>query len=175
MTKLLLLDKDGTLIFPKSGAKFVGDPWDQSPFPKVFDVLKKYADDGWQMAIISNQGGVAVGHKTLEGCILEMKFCLQLFPEIIEAYFCPSLEGNECWRVWGECDDKHRILYEANSFEVTNLEIAGKFRKPNPEMLTFATNFYNLEEVLYVGDRPEDGEAAFTANISFKWATQFFG
>ncbi len=109
MTKLLLLDKDGTLISPKSGAKFVGDPWDQLPLPNVSDRLRKYATEDWKMAITSNQGGVGVGHKSLENCILEMKFCLELFPEIVEAYFCPDFEGSGCWRVWENVPGKSKL------------------------------------------------------------------
>ncbi len=174
MTKLLLLDKDGTLISPKSGAKFVGDPWDQKPLPNVCDRLKKYATEGWQMAIISNQGGVAAGHKSLENCILEMKFCLKLFPEIVEAYFCPNFEGSECWKVWGECTREEQILYNADSFETTDLQLKTQFRKPSPGMLALAANFYNFDEILYIGDRPEDEGAAIAANIPFRWATDFF-
>lgn len=174
MTKLLLLDKDGTLIAPKSGAKFVSDPWDQAPLSNVCDRLKEYAAEDWKMAITSNQGGVVANHKSLENCILEMKFCLELFPEITEAYFCPNFEGSECWRVWGECDVEHRILYNQNSFETKDLELVGQFRKPNLGMLALAASFYNFEEILYIGDRPEDEGAALAANIPFQWATDFF-
>lgn len=174
MTKLLLLDKDGTLISPKSGAKFVGDPWDQVPLPNVSDRLKKYATEGWKMTIISNQGGVAAEHKSLENCILEMKFCLELFPEILEAYFCPNFEGSECWRVWDNCDNDHRIVYNENSL-TADLQLIGQFRKPNPGMLALAASFYNFDEILYVGDRPEDEGAAIAANIPFQWAADFLG
>lgn len=174
MTKLLLLDKDGTLISPRSGAKFVGDPWDQTPLPNVADTLKRYAAEGWEMAIISNQAGVAAGHKSLANCILEMKFCLELFPQIKEAYFCPDFEGNECWRVWESCDEEYQISYNQNSRETISLEIAGKYRKPSPGMLDLAASFYNFEEIIYVGDRPEDEGAAIASNKPFKWAANFF-
>lgn len=174
MKNLLLLDKDGTLISPKSGAKFVGDPWDQKTLPGVKETLKKYAADGWDMAICSNQGGVATGHKSLANCILEFKFCLQLFPEIKEAFFCPDFEGNECWRVWGNCGEDSQILYNQASWETTSLQIAGQYRKPSPGMLELAASFYDFEEILYVGDRPEDEGAAFAGNTPFKWAANFF-
>lgn len=174
MTKLLLLDKDGTLISPKSGAKFVSDPWDQAPLPGASETLQKYAANGWEMVVCSNQGGVAAGHKTLDNCILEMKFCLQLFAEIKEAYFCPDFEGNECWRLWGDCGEDSRILYGKNSWETTDLQIEGKFRKPNPGILMLAAHFYNFEEIVYVGDRPEDEGAAIAGKIPFQWAADFF-
>lgn len=171
---LLLLDKDGTLIFPKSGAKFVSDPWDQAPLHNVPKTLKKYAANGWEMTITSNQGGVAASHKSLANCILEMKYCLELFPEIKEVYFCPDFEGKECWKIWGDCGEDCQILYSQNSWETMELQIAGLFRKPNPGMLTLAASFYNFDEILYVGDRPEDEEAALGAKFPFQWAADFF-
>ncbi|MCC3508304.1 MAG: polynucleotide kinase [Microcoleus sp. PH2017_40_RAT_O_B] len=173
--KLLLLDKDGTLVSPRSGAKFVNDPWDQQPLANTGDRLIKYAAAEWKMAIISNQGGVAAGHKSLQNCILEMKFCLQLFPQVEEAYFCPNFDGgSECWRLWGQCAEE-RILYNQNSCETLELEIKDQFRKPNPGMLKLAASFYGFDEILYVGDRPEDEGAASAANIPFQWAVDFFG
>lgn len=86
-TKLLICDKDGTLVNPASEAKFVDSPWDQKPIIGVKGKLENYALSGWDIAIASNQGGVAANHKSLESCILEMRFCLELFPAIAEAYF----------------------------------------------------------------------------------------
>lgn len=173
---LLLLDKDGSLVSPCSSAnKFVTDPWDQQPLPNVADRLTKYASNGWKMTIISNQGGIKAGHKSLENCILEMKFALQLFPQIEEAYFCPDFDGGaECWRIWGDCQEDERILYNKNSPEVCYLEIENQLRKPNSGMLKLAASFYNFDEILYVGDRPEDEGAASAANIPFQWAAEFF-
>jgi len=173
-TRLLICDKDGTLVSPASAAKFVGEPWDQKPLPAVEGRLAEYVDNGWEIAIASNQAGIAAGHKSLENCILEMKFCLKLIPTIQEAYFCPDFDGNECWQVWDTCTESegHRILHGGS----TNPELRGLFRKPNPGMLLAAMeNFRGAEEVLYIGDRPEDEAAALAANIPFLWANDFFG
>jgi len=59
MTKLLILDKDGTLVCPKSGKEFVQHPEDQELIPGVSEAIARYAANGWKMAIASNQGGVA--------------------------------------------------------------------------------------------------------------------
>ncbi len=99
MKKILLLDKDGTLVNPKSGSKFIQKPWDQEAILGVEQRLKDY--QGWDCVIVSNQAGVAAGHKTMENTIDEMLFCLELFPQIKEAFFCPDFQGNECHRVWG--------------------------------------------------------------------------
>lgn len=55
--KLLILDKDGTLVCPKSGNTFVQNPEDQMLLPGVQEIIARYAADGWMMAIVSNQGG----------------------------------------------------------------------------------------------------------------------
>jgi histidinol phosphatase-like enzyme len=59
MTKLLILDKDGTLTRPKSGPTWVQHPEDQELIPGVAETLQRYRDDGWGMAIVTNQGGCA--------------------------------------------------------------------------------------------------------------------
>lgn len=160
--KLLLLDKDGTLINPKSGNKFVQSPWDQTPIPNVAETIDRHVSDGWLPVIISNQAGVAAGHKTLEETIQEMRFCLELFPQIKEAYFCPDFKGQICWRVWGDCSEEHRIQYEVLPWQGLS-----SFRKPDPGMIALAIDIHNPTESLFVGDRPEDENAAEAADIPF--------
>lgn len=167
--KLLLLDKDGTLIQPKSGAKFVSKSWDQAALPGVIETLDRYVAEGWLPVIISNQGGVAAGHKSLESVIDEMRFCLELFPAIKEAYFCPDFEGSICWRVWRE----DAIEYKPESFDVYELGISGEFRKPNAGMLKLAIHIENADQALMIGDRDEDEAAAITASVPFQWAADF--
>lgn len=168
MLKLLLLDKDGTLVQPASGQKFVNEPWDQEPIPGVKDALQFAVADGWFPVIVSNQGGVAAGHKTLENAIDEMRFCLALFPEIKEAFFCPDYEGDICWRVWGK-GEKHQIQYTRLSWDVIGLDIGSQFRKPNPGMLKLAASLHGADKALMIGDRPEDEGAARNAEIRFVW------
>jgi D-glycero-D-manno-heptose 1,7-bisphosphate phosphatase len=57
MTKLLVLDKDGTLVHPKSGNTFVQHPEDQELIEGVAEAIARYVADGWTIAIASNQGG----------------------------------------------------------------------------------------------------------------------
>lgn len=59
MTKLLLLDKDGTLVSPASGSTFPQNPKDQQLLPGVAEMLSRYVADGWLPVIVSNQGGCA--------------------------------------------------------------------------------------------------------------------
>ena len=163
---LLLLDKDGTLVKPKSGAQFVNAPTDQEPLPSVIETLTSYSAKGAGLVIISNQGGIAAGHKSLESAIAEMRFCLELFPQIKEAYFCPDFEGEEC--CWCVAPKESRRY----SFH----ELSGTFRKPNPEMLLLAVSIFKASQglSLMVGDCPEDKQAATAANVPFQLATDFF-
>jgi len=80
MTKILLLDKDGALVVPASRAKFVNIPTDQKPMDGVNNAIDYYLKNDWNLMIISNQGGVAAGHKSLEDAIAEMRFAMDLFP-----------------------------------------------------------------------------------------------
>jgi D-glycero-D-manno-heptose 1,7-bisphosphate phosphatase len=50
-------------------------------------------------------------------------------------------------------------------------------RKPGPGMLREAMSDFEADpdETLYVGDRPEDEQAAKNAGVDFVWASEFFG
>jgi D-glycero-D-manno-heptose 1,7-bisphosphate phosphatase len=160
---LLLLDKDGTLIKTKSGETFINKPWDQEALPGVNEALIYYKQHGWKVVVISNQGGVAKNYKSLESAIAEMRFCMELLPEIEECYFCPDFEGENCYRIWA--DDF--ILYNSDSYSVSELEIQNQFRKPSPGMLKLAAHIEAASKVWYVGDRDEDEQAAGAAGINF--------
>lgn len=56
--KLLILDKDWTLVKPQQGT-FVQHPEDQVPLPGAIAAVSDYVSRGWLVAIASNQGGVA--------------------------------------------------------------------------------------------------------------------
>lgn len=172
MTKLLITGKDGVLVRPKSGAKFVQHPEDQILLPNVAETIDKYAADGWAMAIVSNQGGVEAGYKTLDDAIAEMRYCLGLLPQIPFALFCPDFEGKVCWFVTDfvsrEEQDCVRFLHDK--------EIPlGSYRKPGPGMLIAASNYtrIRLQDCLMVGDRDEDQGAAKSAGVEFMWADEW--
>jgi len=171
MTRLLLLDKDGTLTVPKSGGAFPQHPKDQRLREGVEQALKEYADDGWTMAIVSNQGGVAAKHKTIDSAIAEMRYAMQL-TGIKKAYFCPDFAGADCWFV--EPDTAWMPI-----------GFSGSYRKPNPGMLQIAIAMSAWlpddirdgqlirENILMVGDRPEDQQAAFAAGVPFFWVDEW--
>ncbi len=178
MIKLLLVDKDETLTTTVSGETFVQSPSDQTPLPGVREALFLYAAAGWKIAICSNQGGVALGHKTLNAAIAEMRFCLQLFSGISEGYFCPCAPkkpGDHCWVVHRRPDFERAIDWTINWKGVDEPPYRTDFRKPNPGMLHYAMWLNTPDQVLYVGDRPEDEQAAAAAGVPFMDAAAWRG
>lgn len=158
MSKLLILDKDGTLTIPVSGQRFVQFPGDQAVIPGVAEKLEGYRSRGWAIALATNQGGVAAGHKTIESAKAEVDFCLGLLPQISVAALSPDFEGNECWvkrnGIW------QQILRQSGT---------DSFRKPGAGMLQVIQGVDEYSERLFIGDRDEDEQAAATAGFSFYW------
>jgi D-glycero-D-manno-heptose 1,7-bisphosphate phosphatase len=170
--KLLICDKDGTLTTTKSGETFVQHPEDQELLPGVAQTIARYRAEGWAIAIASNQGGVADGHKTLGSAIDEMFFAMNLTGidtamaahsyenEYGEAIFFDLSDGGMQWDI------------------VTNKKT--RFRKPAGGMIDYlaaqlhGTRLWRDDvEVLFVGDRTEDEQAAQAARVDFMWASDW--
>lgn len=175
MTKLLLIDLDGTIRAPKSGGAFIQEPTDQRPLPRAMEALNHYANEGWIISGVSNQAGVAAGHKSFEQCRDEQLYTLKLFPQIKSIHFCPDFDGKECY-----CCDRVSGMLCALHDRLNRPDLVGSFRKPNAGMI-YAAIWGEIpqgefpEEILFVGDRPEDEQAAKTACIPFKWADHWRG
>ena len=155
---LLLLDLDGTIRAPKSGADFMSDPLDQELIPGALESMRDYFALGWKICGISNQAGVDAGHKSINDCIAEQRYTLELSGSYMcIIYFCPDFEGKTCWRIARGFDDKYD---------------SADFRKPGAGMLRTALQDFAIDalDALYVGDRPEDELAAANAGIRFLWA-----
>jgi D-glycero-D-manno-heptose 1,7-bisphosphate phosphatase len=169
--KLLILDKDGSIVTPKTGAEFVRHPKDQELLPGVKETIARYHSEGWRIVVASNQGAVEAGHKTVEEAIAEFRCLMELLPEISACYFCPDFEGRFCYEVvYGNW-----IKYDRN-----DMEGFYGFRKPYPGMIQLATDpgfgeALSLDEILFVGDRAEDEACAKAAGIASQWAHEFFG
>lgn len=167
MNKLLLLDKDGTLITPTSGKQFVESPQDQVVLPGVSEAILAYVEQGYTAIIVSNQGGVESGYKSLEDTVAEMQYSLKLLPDIDVAYFCPDFAGTKLWYV---------SLVAA--FQVKIAIHKFNFRKPGSGMLIHAMHALGSSpfDCIMVGDRKEDYEAAMNAQVKFisaeKWRKQ---
>jgi histidinol phosphatase-like enzyme len=59
-SKLLALDKDGTITITVSGETFVRSPDDQKLIPGIAEKISEYIAEGWKIVIVSNQGGCEV-------------------------------------------------------------------------------------------------------------------
>jgi D-glycero-D-manno-heptose 1,7-bisphosphate phosphatase len=165
--KLAILDKDGTLVLPKSGNTFVQNPADQILMTGVVEGCQRLIEAGYVLAIASNQGGVSAGHKTLDEAISEMRYCLHLLKgfdiDIRMAMFCPDFEGQECYVV--SLDEVFELVddngEEGQAFE----QFVGTFRKPGAGMLKAAAN--GSQDAWMIGDREEDKLAAEAAGFGF--------
>ena len=165
MNKLLILDKDKTLVIPRSGGKWVESPKDQELMPGVADTLYLYAAAGWTLAIASNQGGVASGKKTLGSCIDEMFFAMRL-TGIELAMAAHSYENEYGEAIFLDLTDGG-IFWEP----ISNRN--ARFRKPSGGMIDYlASRIFDggIPETLFVGDRAEDQGAAEAAGVRFMWA-----
>ena len=167
---LLILDKDNTLVTPKSGEKFVQNPEDQVLIPGVKEALSGYKQMGWSLAIASNQGGVASSHKTLNSALDEMIYAMEM-TGIEYAMFAHSYER----RGYGEAVFVDRT--DGGLFWKVVKNVHSRFRKPAGGMIDYlCTRMTGINQwndgrsVLYVGDRPEDEGAASAVKAQFLWA-----
>ncbi len=164
--KLAVLDKDGTLVLPKSGNTFVQNPTDQVLMVGAIEGCQRLIDAGYVLAIASNQGGIAAKHKSIDETILEMRYCLQMLKdfeiEVNRALFCPDFEGTNCIAVdLEEC-------YDLRDRSPIWLDLTGGFRKPLPGMLFGAIeDKCQRTDTWMIGDREEDRLAAEAAGFNF--------
>lgn len=163
--KLLLIDCDGTIREPASGEKFIQHPLDQRIISGADKGIVHAHKQGWRIIAISNQGSVAAGHKLLEDAIAEAHYTLELFPQVLCTYICPDFEGKHCWMI-GRGHDEIAV-----HLTPWGEEFIGTFRKPQPGMLSAAIKMSGFpdrkSEYFYIGDRPEDEEAAMRAGVNF--------
>ena len=170
MDKLLILDKDGTLVKPKSGNTFVQHSKDQELIPGVAETIERYHNDGWITAIASNQDGVAAGYKTLGSAIDEMFYAMCL-TNINLAMIAHSYENKYGEAIFLDNTDEGEFWKPVSSR-------SHKFRKPNKGMLIYLRSRVNDKigyylDVIFVGDRPEDQGAAEVADVSFMWVNEW--
>lgn len=168
--KLALLDKDGTLVRPRSGEQFPITPDDQELLPGVSEKVSQIHADGYMLVVVSNQGGVGMGYKSIEFAIAEFRRLMELLPQIDSCYFCPTMDGG-CFY----------IVYSSNSvFEDCRCKEVGpmpgaQFRKPDPGMLDFALVDYKADKhhSLMIGNSFEDAKAADSAGVQFIHVAQW--
>lgn len=148
--KIVLFDRDGTIIVDPPDER-VSSEAEIQLFPDSITALKKLADNGFSVILITNQAGIAEGQlteddfKRINGKVIE-----QLVPSgitILKTYMCPHGRDDGC-----TC------------------------RKPQPTMILEAARAFGLDltKTYMVGDRLSDvlaGKNAGTKAILVKTAT----
>jgi D-glycero-D-manno-heptose 1,7-bisphosphate phosphatase len=165
--KLIIFDIDGTLteIKPEvlarkprmvSPNKF----GEQQPKLGVVAKLAALQNEGIDIALATNRGGVAWGFTTLEEAEALAREAAELcgVPDV-KVYVCPYHAKARGPRAVREYAVDHDC------------------RKPNPGMLLEAMEDAGAspDETVFVGDFETDQQAAENAKVCFYWAEEFFG
>lgn len=175
MKKLLLLDRDGTITenIARPG-DYINDPDEIGIISGVYALLQQYRAEGWDLALLSNQGGIEKGFISMDRCIEGFKRTMSLSCGAISmAWFCPAAHGSGSDGLAIRVEDVGRGDYawtRCQAFRVHG------YRKPHPGMAFAAVDWFRLQEgdtVLYVGDRPEDRQMAENAGILFMDAAEW--
>lgn len=154
--RLVIFDVDGTLTKTKSGATFRKSANDWELIDGRIAKLRDLRDQAFSFAIASNQGGVAYGYMAEADILRELQVAARALRIPAQAVFV-------CYTHPKATIDRYRVADDPR-------------RKPNAGMIIEAMQAYHVSasETLFVGDRPEDEEAAKNARCAFQWAHEFF-
>jgi D-glycero-D-manno-heptose 1,7-bisphosphate phosphatase len=157
---LLCLDLDGTVRHGKDElGRFVNEPSDVVVFPEAVEMMRRWKLGGGRIIAVSNQGGIALGHMTMETCMKIMmetqRQCEGLFDKILWCSHFPSASNPEMARCWCRKPSPGLIIEGA-------LEIAAKFNEYYPPYMG-----------VMVGDRQEDRQCAELAGFDFIVAAEW--
>lgn len=162
---LYLFDLDGTLITSYMDTPHKDyDNWGR--LPRRYAILNKLRMQGHSIAIITNQGGAAFGFVTAAQVDAKLQQALRVL-------------GLASVRSDGSAKPPavYCALHDERGKPPFNDPTEAARRKPSPAMILEALDDYPnaaAQGVLYVGDRPEDEQAAKAAGVPFQWAASFF-
>lgn len=163
MSQLIIFDWDHTLAVPESGEtfrkrdekyKWIANPERLHSSRK--ELLEWLHGNGTHIAIATNQGGIAFGIVTQEGTEHAIFALLKELDFPVPFLVCP-------WH-----PDRPATYREYG---------VDGWRKPEPGMLWRLKGLFpdvKDEDVLVVGDRPEDKEAAERAGFDYQDSESFF-
>lgn len=173
---LIMLDLDGTLVADaiveietEKGTKLQRRQHELFHEPVLLEnrlnVLDTAREEGDSFAIVTNQGGVAWGYHTQAEVYQRIGCALRQL-----AFF-----GGQPFSV--------HVCFAHERATVDGFKADAERRKPSPAMLNEAVEAHGLtghefeggSQVLMVGDRDEDYEAAAAAGVDFVPAEDFFG
>jgi D-glycero-D-manno-heptose 1,7-bisphosphate phosphatase len=97
MNRALFLDRDGVVIEDRG---YMRDPNDVVLLPGAAEALRRFADEGWKLIVISNQSGVGRGLITpVEMDAVQARFLQALRAEGVEVaatYICAHSPEERC-------------------------------------------------------------------------------
>jgi D-glycero-D-manno-heptose 1,7-bisphosphate phosphatase len=139
MNRAVFLDRDGTLIVEKN---YLHKPEEVEIFPGAGAALKRLADAGFKLIIVTNQSGIGRGYYTMADAErVNERVCADLAPDGVrfeKIYIAPEAP-----------DQPSRV------------------RKPSPQFLFDARDEFNLNlaESFMVGDKLIDLECGWNAGV----------
>lgn len=152
---LVIFDKDKTIVSGLDNRP-ANTPDEQRPLPGVIETIAALRAAGHQIAIASNQGGVAWGFITVAQAQALVKDA------------AAKIGGVDFWRC--SCYDERAAVknpgspYARKSYR----------RKPKPGMLKEIMRSAGVASAVMVGDSDDDRKAAEAAGVKFFWAGEFF-
>lgn len=163
---VLWIDIDGTVRHGPSerGGRFVNEPEDVVIFAEVPRLLAAYRRAGWRVVGVSNQGGIALGHVTLEQALLTMRRTIEL---------C-KLDGNQhpfdkiaICRHHPEADDPEMAVCWCRKPRIGLLVESGL------DLAKCFGEIYPPHMGLFVGDMEDDRRCAENAGLRFMTAADW--
>jgi HAD superfamily hydrolase (TIGR01662 family) len=159
---VLACDLDGTIRYNREDPDdFIDGPESVAVYDGVEEKLWEYYREGYMIAGMSNQGGVAYDFKTPEQASMEVDAMIGGFDRN------PFFHIQQC------------LAHEDG--DVSPYDRRSMLRKPNTGMLAVLEEdmkksgyLPNWSKSIFVGDREEDKKLAERAGIEFRHADNFF-
>jgi D-glycero-D-manno-heptose 1,7-bisphosphate phosphatase len=139
MNRAIFLDRDGTIIKEK---EYLSDPAQVEVFPEAITGLKRLADGGFKLCIVTNQSGVGRGYFTLADV---NRVHARLTSEF----------------------DRVGVRFEKIYFAPEAPDQPSRGRKPSAQFLFDARDEFalNLEHSFMIGDKLIDLECGWNAGV----------
>ncbi len=156
--KLLIADFAWTIAVPASFSTFraPGEEWVW--LEGVKEALEFLHENGMQIAVEQQEGGVAAGHVQHTESLVAVHKLLSTLSFPVPWLLCPY-----SWLAEREHTNPYRAWKS--------------WRKPSPvSLLLLAAQFpqFRQEEILVIGDRAEDAKTASAAGFDYRDASDFF-
>lgn len=169
---LYIFDLDGTLIsgyMDNPDRDF--DNWQVLPGRQ--ETIARLVHLGHDVAIATNQAGVAFGH-TMEQDVVRKLGRVAMALGFASVWI---FDGGQGYRAGWDAPALHAFVSYGDARSRDRRYQDASRRKPSGAMIREAIAEFPAaaaDDVLFVGDRPEDQAAATDAGVRFEWAERFF-